>query len=123
LARARTAAPGSRVTHEEFVAAYRAGRVRVTIDRAAAARFVSGRAMLPLVMLPLLGFGVALALVGYIVTGAIIFVAALALRTLVKRSSDGFLVWRALRDSDFYEQVRAAQVLNVEECSVPSRSS
>jgi len=123
LARARTAAPGSRVTHEEFVAAYRAGRVRVTIDRAAAARFVSGRAMLPLVMLPLLGFGVALALVGYIVTGAVIFVAALALRYLVKRSSDGFLLWRALRDSDFYEQVRAAQVLNVEECSVPSRSS
>ena len=111
------------MTHEEFVAAYRAGRVRVTIDRAAAARFVSGRAMLPLVMLPLLGFGVALALVGYIVTGAVIFVAALALRYLVKRSSDGFLLWRALRDSDFYEQVRAAQVLNVEECSVPSRSS
>jgi hypothetical protein len=111
------------VTHEEFVAAYRAGRVRVTIDRAAAARFVSGRAMLPLVMLPLLGFGVALALVGYIVTGAIIFVAALALRTLVKRSSDGFLLWRALRDGDFYEQVRAPQVLNIEECSVPSRSS
>jgi len=111
------------VTHEEFVAAYHAGRVRVTIDRAAAARFVSGRAMLPLVMLPLLGFGVALALVGYIVTGVIIFVAALALRTLVKRSSDGFLLWRALRDRDFYEQVRAAQVLSVEECSVPSRSS
>jgi hypothetical protein len=111
------------VTHEEFVAAYHAGRVRVTIDRAAAARFVSGRAMLPLVMLPLLGFSVALALVGYLVTGAIIFVAALLLRYLVKRSSDGFLLWRALRDGDFYEQMRAAQVLSIEECSVPSRSS
>ena len=111
------------MTHEEFVAAYHAGRVRVTIDRAAAARFVSGRAMLPLVMLPLLGFGVALALVGYFVTGAIVFLAALLLRYLVKRSSDGFLLWRALRDGDFYEQVRAAQVLSVEECSAPSRSS
>jgi hypothetical protein len=111
------------VTHEEFVAAYHAGRVRVTIDRAAAARFVSGRAMLPLVMLPLLGFGVALALVGYFVTGAIVFLAALLLRYLVKRSSDGFLLWRALRDSEFYEQVRAAQVLSIEECSAPSRSS
>ena len=111
------------MTHEEFVAAYHAGRVRVTIDRAAAARFVSGRAMLPLVMLPLLGFGVALALVGYLVTGTIVFLAALLLRYLVKRSSDGFLLWRALRDGDFYEQVRAAQVLSVEECSAPSRSS
>ena len=111
------------MTHGQFVAAYEAGRVRVTIDRDAAARFVSGRAMLPLVMLPLFGFGVALALVGYLVTGAIVFLAALLVRYLVRRSSDGFLVWRALRDSEFYDQVRAAQVLRIEECSEPSRSS
>lgn len=103
------------MTHQEFVAAYQAGRLRVTINRDAAARFVSGRAMLPLVILPFLGLGVALALVGYLVIGAIVFIAALALRFLVKRSSDGFLLWRALRDPDFYRQVRAAGVLAVEE--------
>ncbi len=103
------------MTHEEFVAAYQAGRLRVRIDRSAAARFVSGRAMLPLVLLPFLGLGVALALVGYLVIGAIVFIAALLLRFLVKRSSDGFLLWRALRDPDFYQHVRAAGVLAVEE--------
>jgi hypothetical protein len=103
------------MTHEEFVAAYQAGRLRVRIDRHAAARFVSGRAMLPLVVLPFLGLGVALALVGYLVAGAIVFVAALGLRFIVKRSSDGFLLWRALRDAEFYRQVRAAGVLAVEE--------
>ena len=103
------------MTHEEFVAAYQAGRLRVRIDRTAAARFVSGRAMLPLVMLPFLGLGVALALVGYLIIGAIVFIAALLLRFLVKRSSDGFLLWRALRDPDFYQQVRAAGVLAFEE--------
>jgi hypothetical protein len=103
------------MTHEEFVAAYRAGRLRVQIDRAAAARFVSGRAMLPLVLLPVMGLGLALALVGYFVTGAAIFIAALLLRFLVRRSSDGFLLWRALRDAEFYQQVRAAGVLAVEE--------
>ena len=61
------------MTHEEFVAAYQAGRMRVTVDRAAAARFVAGRAMLPLVMLPILGLGVALALVGYVIAGIAIF--------------------------------------------------
>ena len=111
------------MTHLEFVAAYEAGRIRVSVDRAAAARFVSGRAMLPLVMLPVLGLGVALAIVGYLITGAIIFVAALLLRFLVRRSSEGFLVWRALRDAEFYRQVIAAQVLIVEEASSPSRSS
>ena len=111
------------MTHAQFIAAYEAGRIRVQIDRDAAARFVSGRAMLPLVMLPVLGFGVALALVGYLFTGAFVFAAALLLRYVVRRSSEGFLLWRALRDGEFYEQVRAAQVLTIEECSVPSRSS
>ena len=103
------------MTHEEFVAAYEAGRLRVTIDREAAARFVTGRAMLPLVLLPVLGFGVALALVGYLVTGTLVFLGALLLRFLVRRSSDGFLLWRALRDADFYAQVLAAQVLKIDD--------
>ena len=102
------------MTHAEFVAAYEAGTIRVSVDRAEAARFVSGRAMLPLVLLPVLGLGVALAIVGYVITGAVIFLAGLALRFLVKRSSDGFLLWRALRDARFYEQVTAARVLKIE---------
>ena len=111
------------MTHAEFVAAYQAGRIRVAVDRAAAARFVAGRAMLPLVLLPFLGLGVALALVGYIITGTIVFLGALLLRFIVRRSSDGFLLWRALQDAAFYDQVRAAHVLAIEECSTPSRSS
>ena len=103
------------MTHEEFVAAYQAGRLRVKVDREAAARFVAGRAMLPLVLLPVLGFGVALALVGYLVTGTLVFLGALVVRFLVRRSSDGFLLWRALHDPDFYGQVRAAEVLKIEE--------
>jgi hypothetical protein len=102
------------VTHEEFVAAYQAGRIRVRVDRDAAARFVAGRAMLPLVLLPVLGLGVALALVGYVIAGVAVFVAALVLRYFVRRSSDGFLLWRALRDAEFYRQVVAAAVLRVE---------
>ena len=99
------------MTHDEFVAAYQAGRIRVKIDRDAAARFVAGRAMLPLVLLPVLGLGVALALVGYVVAGVAVFLAALLLRDLGRRSSYGFLVWRALQDAEFYRQVVAAQVL------------
>lgn len=123
MARARPAPQGARLTHDEFVAAYQAGHIRVKIDRDAAARFVSGRAMLPLVLLPVLGLGVALALIGYFITGAAVFLTALLLRYLVRRSSHGFLLWRALRDAEFYRQVLAAQVLTIEECSTPSRSS
>lgn len=104
-------APAPSMTHEEFVAAYQAGRIRVDIDRAAAARFVAGRAMLPLVLLPILGLGVALAIVGHYIIGGLIFIAALLLRFLVRRSSDGFLLYRALRDPEFYREVSAAGVL------------
>jgi hypothetical protein len=103
------------MTHEEFVAAYQDGRIRVHIDREAAARFVAGRAMLPLVLLPFLGLGVALALVGHYLIGGAIFLATLLLRFLVRRSSDGFLLYRALRDPEFYREVYAAQVLKLEE--------
>lgn len=99
------------MTHAEFVAAYQAGRIRVAVDRAAAARFVSGRAMLPLLLLPVLGLGVALALVGYVIAGVLVFLCALVLRFFVQRSSHGFILWRALQDAEFYRQVVAAQVL------------
>jgi hypothetical protein len=122
MARARAAPAGARLTHAEFVAAYQAGRIRVTIDRDAAARFVSGRALLPLLLLPILGLAVALALAGYFVTGALIFVCALLVRFAVKRSSTGFLLWRALQNAEFYRQLVAAGMLSVEE-SRPSRSS
>ena len=102
------------MTHEEFISAYEAGRVRVQIDAAAAERYVTGRAVLPLVLLPLLGLGVALAIVGHFVIGAVIFVGALLLRTVVRRSSHGFLLWRALRDAEFYREIVAAQVLRIE---------
>ncbi len=35
------------MTHAQFVAEYHAGRIRVSIDRAAAARLVSERLLLP----------------------------------------------------------------------------
>lgn len=105
------------MTHQEFVAAYQARRIRVSIDRDAAARFVAGRAMLPLVLLPVLGLAVALAMVGYVIAGAAVFIAALLIRYLIRRSSDGFLLWRALQDAEFYRQVVAAQVLRMEEVS------
>ncbi len=115
MARTRQAPQGGTVTHEEFVAAYQVGRIRVRVDPDAAARFVAGRAMLPLVLLPVLGLGVALALAGYLVAGIAIFLAALLLRYLVRRSSNGFLLWRALNDAEFYRQVVAAQVLRIDD--------
>lgn len=100
------------MTHAEFVAAYREGRLEVQIDKVAAARLVSTRLMLPLVLLPVFGIAVALALVGYFVWGALIFLAAIGLRYAVRRSAPGFVLQRALADERFYAEARAAGLLN-----------
>ena len=99
------------MTHAEFVAAYRAGRLRVQVDRAGAARLVSARLMLPFVLLPVFGAGVALALVGSLLFGALVFLGGLALRFAVRRSAPGFVLQRALADERFYGEAVAAGLI------------
>ena len=101
------------MTHAEFVAAYREGRLQVHVDHAAAARHVSGRLMLPFVLLPLLGLAVAVALVGHFVAGALLFAGALALRYAVRRSAPGFVLQRALADERFYAEAIGAGLLRL----------
>jgi hypothetical protein len=99
------------MTHAEFVDAYRQGRLKVQVDKPAAARMVSARLMLPLVLLPVMGLGVALALVGYLAFGVLVFVAALGLRYAVRRSAPGFVLQRALADERFYAEALASGLL------------
>jgi hypothetical protein len=101
------------MTHAGFVHAYRAGDIRVSIDRAAAARYLSARLLLPFFMLPVLGMGVALALLGWVWTGlGIILIATLA-PMLIKRSAPHFIITQALQDATFYEDVRANGLLEI----------
>ena len=113
-------APQPAPAHAEFVAAYRAGRAKVAIDRAGAARFVSARMLLPFVLLPLLGAAVALALLGHFVIGALLFVVTLVLRQAVRASGQGFVLSRALADAEFYRTVCAAGIVRVELDAAPA---
>jgi hypothetical protein len=103
------------MTHQEFVRAYEQGTIEASVDRAAAARLVSARLLLPLVLLPVFGVAVALALTGYLFTGATLFLAGIAIRYLVRATSHGFVLNHALRDAAFYEEARRQRVLLVKE--------
>ena len=102
------------MTHGEFVAAYREGRIRALVDRRAAARFLSARTMLPRLLLPILGIAVALALTGFLIWAAAVFVLAVVFRTLVRASGRGFVMAHALGSARFYEEAVAAGILSVE---------
>jgi hypothetical protein len=83
------------------------------VDLKAAARAISAQLLLPLVLLPVMGAVVALALVGRYWIGAAVFVAALALRFAVRRSAAGLVLQRALADERFYADALASGLLKL----------
>jgi hypothetical protein len=107
------------MTHAEFVDAYGDGTVRVDVDRKAAARFISARLLLPLVMLPILGLGTALALSGWLWSGFGIIGAATLVPMIIKRSAPHFVMTQAVDDPKFYEDAVAAGVLQIRATDKP----
>jgi hypothetical protein len=101
------------MTHAEFRAAFAAGRIRIAIDPARAARYLSARLLLPLVAMPVLGAGVALALVGWIWTGLGIIAAGIIVPQLIKRSASRFVLTQALEDERVYSEITQLEILRV----------
>jgi hypothetical protein len=99
------------MTHTEFVAAYQRGEIRVEIEPQGAARLVSARMLLPLVAMPVLGLGVALALIGWIATGLALIAVGFIVPRLIKRSAPHFLLHQALQDPAAYEELVKQGVL------------
>src|SRR5688572_1141800 len=101
------------MTHEEFVAAYQRGEIKVEIEPKAAASFVSTRLLLPFVALPVLGAGVALALVGWIYTGLAIIAVGFVVPRLIKHSAPHFILTQSLSEAAFYEEVTRSGLLKL----------
>jgi hypothetical protein len=101
------------MTHAEFVAAYVSGRVKVTVDPSAAARYLSARLLLPLFALPVLGAGVALALIGWIWTGLAVMAIGFFGPRLIKRSAPNFVLTQAVQHEHVYREVTRAGILRI----------
>ena len=83
------------MTHAEFLTTYRNGTLRVRVDPQLASRYVSARLLLSFVMLPVLGAGAALALIGWVWTGLAVIALGIVLPRLIKRSAPHFLLTQA----------------------------
>ena len=101
------------MTHSEFVSAYARGEIRVEIDPQAAGRLLAGRLLLPLVMMPVIGAGVALALIGWLYTGLAVIALGVTAPRLIKRSAPGFLLQSALKDAALYDELVLSNTLRV----------
>lgn len=93
------------VAHEEFRAGLPAGRMRVVIDPKLARRFVAQRLMLIVVVMPVIGVGLALALTGRTWPGALMVAAGVLLNRVVMWQAPKILLHMALRDPAVYEFV------------------
>jgi len=101
------------MTHAEFVAAYARGEIKIEVNPQGAARHLSSRLLLPFVMMPVLGIGVALALVGWIFCGFAIIALGIIAPQLIKRSAPHFVFQQALNDPAVYEEVTKSGLLRV----------
>ncbi|MGH8648409.1 MAG: hypothetical protein ACREUP_03745 [Burkholderiales bacterium] len=101
------------MTHEEFVAAYGRGEIRIEIDPRGAARHLSARLLLPFVTMPVLGIGVALALVGWVFSGFAIIALGIIAPQLIKRSAPQFLLTQALESRAVYEEATQSGLLRI----------
>ncbi|HVL59764.1 MAG TPA: hypothetical protein VM491_24995 [Burkholderiaceae bacterium] len=112
----RAAAEGSAAApdHSQFVAAYRDATLRVSIPPQAAAEFLSRRLLLPFFMMPLLGAGVGLALIGWFVTGLLVFLVGFVVPRLIKRNAAKILLFQALYDEGVYRDLLDAGLLQFE---------
>lgn len=105
--------PPLSMSHREFVAAYRDGAVIVNFDPKLAARFLSAQLLLPLFMMPVLGIGVALALVGWIWSGLTVIALGIIVPRLIKRGAPHFLLQQALDDETVYNNLQRSGVIQI----------
>jgi hypothetical protein len=101
------------VAYEDFRSGLPAGRLRVIVDPKLARRFVSQRLLLLVIVTPLIGAGIALALTGRTWPGALLVIAGVALHRVVGWQAPKILLHLALRDRAVYEQVTQQGVMEV----------
>lgn len=101
------------MNHAEFVGAYGAGKIKVDIDPRNAARYISARLLLPLVMMPVIGIGIALALTGWIWAGITVLALGIIVPRLIKRSAPHFVLTQALEDERIYREVMQSDILRI----------
>lgn len=101
------------VPHAEFCAGLPAGRFRVVVDPKLARRFVSQRLLLMVVLMPVIGVGIALVLTGRTWLGALLVFAGVALNRLLMWQAPKILLHMATRDAAVYDAVTQQGVMEV----------
>ena len=101
------------VAHQEFRAGLPAGRFRVVVNPKLTRRYVAQRLLLMVVLMPVIGVGIALVLMGKTWPGALLVGVGVALNRIVMWQAPRILLQMALRDPSVYDFVTTNGLLEV----------
>lgn len=101
------------VAYDDFRSGLPAGRFRVVVNPKLARRYVSQRLLLLVVVMPVIGIGLALALLGATWMGAVLVFAGVALNRIVMWQAPKILLHMASRDASVYDHVTQQGVMEV----------
>lgn len=101
------------MTHAEFVAAWREGRIAIAIDPGAAAAFLSARLLLPFASIAVIGLGIALVFWGWLVVGIVVGAAGILVPRAIKRGARNFLLSQIGTDAELFEAGVGAGVIRI----------
>jgi hypothetical protein len=101
------------VDFEEFRAGLPQGRFRVIVNPKLARRYVSQRLLLIVVLIPVIGIGLALALLGATWTGAALVFGGVAFNRILMWQAPKILLHMAARDAKHYEYATQNGLLEV----------
>ena len=108
--------------HPEFVAAWRAGKVRVEIDPRQAGAFLAARLLLPFVAVAVIGLGIGIVLWGWIWPGLAVGACGIVGPRLIKRGAGRFLLAHIADDAALFEGALHARAVRVTEAASPGDS-
>jgi hypothetical protein len=101
------------MTHAQFINAYAGGQIKVHVDAVAASGYLSARLMLPFFVIPVLGAGIALVLVGWIWIGLAVIAIGFIAPRLIKRSAPHFVLSQAVQNEEIYRELTQAGILQI----------
>jgi hypothetical protein len=101
------------VPYDEFKTGLPIGRFRLIVNPDRAYRFVRHRLYLNGISIPLLGTGVALGLVGYLIPGTVFCLIGFGLRWFVKREAPKILLHLIQHDAKVYYESIEFEIMEV----------
>lgn len=101
------------VSHEEFRRGLQIGRYRVIVNPALAPKYVQHRLMIKILILPVLGIGIALGVSGYIWPGLFLVVLGILVPRLIRKKAPELLLHLAMHNQDVYREAVEFEVLEV----------